>query len=121
MHEFERRILALEQEVRSLKTAHRRGLASIDFGTNKIAVETSASNGIYVKMTGNNRRTFPFLVQLAAPQDFFAKNTTRPIEISEEDNSITLYMKPFRDPSGGEYPEIKIVATDSIVVESGQE
>lgn len=117
MNEFEQRILNLEREVRALKTAHRRGLAVIDFGTSQIEALQSSSFGFYVRMTGSNRRTFPFLVQIAKPDVYIGRNTINPIVIDEENNTITVHFYPFEASTpGSQHPEIKLVATDSIEV-----
>ena len=121
MNEFEQRILNLEREVRALKTAHRRGLAVVDFGHSLVQVLQATALGMKVKMTGSNSRTFPFLVQIAKPEVFTGRDLTDPIEINSEDNSITVHFFPFEAMPGAPQPDLKIVATDSIAIETDLE
>ena len=120
MSSFEDRIIAMERELRDLKTAHNRGLGVVSFFAQ--TTFTSAANSLpwYLKATGNNSSLFPFLAQIAMAETSIQKLSTKPVEVDAENNSITWHFYP-PDSAGGNIWPLLVVSTDALVLEAGVE
>lgn len=120
MASFEERILAMERELRDLKTAHNRGLGIITFYESAETPPTSSTFGWWLRATGGNRNLFPFIAQIAVSDRSMHWLSTRPTEVDPETNSITWHFNPTDTASGG-HAKVKVVSTDDLSLRSDLE
>ena len=115
--EFEQRLIDLEREVKNLKTAHRRGLAVVEFARTNGAVPISSYNPWTLVMRGSNDKLFPFLAQVAVTDETMNGLSSREPVIDPATNTIQLFYTA-TDQSRPRQAMVKIVATDAIVAET---
>ena len=120
MASFEERILAMERELRDLKTAHNRGLGVVTFYKQATLVPFSTHIYWRLKATGNNSKLFPFIAQIAVSNTSMHTLTTEPVEVDSESNSITWHYYP-TDTSIPEKISLKVVSTDNLHLDADYE